>query len=104
MISVCSSVGYKLVTCMQSQVDCAKHTATLRKADTQPWSISLWQSDAVIRCVISAVCHALDHDMCLQLSRLQASHLHVVSGRLRQAYYDSAQGRHTTVVTLLVAN
>ncbi len=45
----------------------------------------------VSRCVISAVHHALQHEVCLQLSSLQASHMHAVQGCLCQAYCGSVQ-------------
>ena len=57
----------------------------------------------VSRCVISAVHHALQHEVCLQLSSLQASHMHAVQGCLRQAYCGSVQAVPICCAECLVA-
>ena len=72
-ICVCSSVAFKLVTCMHLSTACAKHTATLRRPDTFVQSLLIQQSMKANRCSMHAVRH-----LCLQLSGLQATHLHAL--------------------------
>ena len=74
MKCVCNSVAYKLVTCVQSRANCAKHTAALSKPETLLWYLFLQETADASRCVVSAAHHALQHEVCLQLSSLQASH------------------------------
>ncbi len=100
---VCNSVAYKLVTCMQSRAACARHTTALCKPDTLLASLFLQQSADVSRCPISAVHHALQHEVYLQLSSQQASHMHAVQGCLRQAYCGLVQARHIVRMLILVA-
>ncbi len=63
----------------------------------------LQQSAEVSRCISSAVYHALQHEVCLQLSSLQASHMHAVQGCLRQAYCGSVQAVPICCAECLVA-
>jgi len=103
MRCVCNSVAYELVTCMQSRAAC---TSILRLCASQTPchdACFLQQSADVSRCPICAVTHALLQEVCLQLSSLQASHMHAVQGCLRQAYCGSVQAKHIVRMLILVA-